>query len=125
MSAEESVDPASLVLGGRSMGGRVCSLAVADGLPAAGLALLSLPAAPTPPAREPAGGPFRPTHGAVLFVSGDRDPFGTPGEFAEHTSAIPGAVTHVWLPGRGHDTRPADDEAVAAAVRRWLVRSAG
>ena len=46
MCAEESIDPASLVLGGRSMGGRVCSLAVADGLPAAGLVPPELPAAP-------------------------------------------------------------------------------
>ena len=125
MSAEESVDPASLVLGGRSMGGRICSLAVADGLPAAGLILLSYPLHPP---RRPES--LRVAHFGrltvpCLFVSGDRDPFGTPGEFAEHTSAIPGAVTHVWLPGRGHDTRPADDEAVVAAVRRWLVRSAG
>ena len=125
MCAEESIDPASLVLGGRSMGGRVCSLAVADGLPAAGLLLLSYPLHP----------PRRPDNLRVahfgrlavpcLFVSGDRDPFGTPDEFATHTAAIAGDVTHVWLPGRGHDTRPADDEAVVAAVRSWLARSVG
>lgn len=125
MCAEESIDPASLVLGGRSMGGRVCSLAIADGLPAAGLVLLSYPLHP----------PRRPDNLRVahfgrlavpcLFVSGDRDPFGTPEEFATHTAAIAGEVTHVWLPGRGHDTRPADDEAVVAAVRCWLVHPAG
>ncbi|MYI56748.1 MAG: dienelactone hydrolase [Acidimicrobiia bacterium] len=125
MCAEESIDPASLALGGRSMGGRVCSLAVADGLPAAGLVLLSYPLHP----------PRRPDNLRVahfgrlavpcLFVSGDRDPFGTPEEFAAHTASIPGAVTHVWLPGRGHDTRPADDEAVVDAVRCWLVHPAG
>ncbi|MCY3661740.1 MAG: alpha/beta hydrolase [bacterium] len=120
MCAEESIDPAGLALGGRSMGGRVCSLAVADGLPAAGLVLLSYPLHP----------PRRPDNLRVahfgrlavpcLFVGGDRDPFGTPEEFATHTATIPGAVSHVWLPGRGHDTHPADDEAVVAAVRRWL-----
>lgn len=125
MCAEESIDPASLVLGGRSMGGRVCSLAVADGLPAAGLCLLSYPLHP----------PRRPDNLRVahfgrlavpcLFVSGDRDPFGTPEEFLTHTAAIVGEVTHVWLDGRGHDTRPADDEAVVAAVRRWLAAPGG
>lgn len=125
MCAEESIDPASLVLGGRSMGGRVCSLAVADGLPAAGLVLLSYPLHPP---RRP--GNLRVAHFGrlavpCLFVGGDRDPFGAPEEFAAHTAAIVGEVTHVWLPGRGHDTRPADDEAVVDAVRRWLVRSAG
>ena len=35
-----------LVLGGRSMGGRICSMAVADGLPAAGLVLICYPLHP-------------------------------------------------------------------------------
>ncbi|MCE2531481.1 MAG: dienelactone hydrolase [Acidimicrobiia bacterium] len=125
MCAEESIDPASLVLGGRSMGGRVCSLAVADGLPAAGLVLLSYPLHPP---RRP--GNLRVTHFGrlavpCLFVSGDRDPFGTPDEFVTHTAAIAGEVTHVWLPGRGHDTRPADDDAVVGAVRSWLEATGG
>ena len=116
MCAEESIDPSSLALGGRSMGGRVCSLAVADGLPTAGLVLLSYPLHP----------PRRPDNLRVahfdrltvpcLFVSGDRDPFGTPEEFAAHTAAIPGPVDHVWIPGGGHDTRPADDALVVEAV---------
>ncbi|OWY59499.1 dienelactone hydrolase, partial [cyanobacterium TDX16] len=44
--AAEGIEPASLVLGGRSMGGRMCSMAVAEGLPAAGLVLLSYPLHP-------------------------------------------------------------------------------
>ena len=125
MCAEESIDPASLVLGGRSMGGRICSLAVADGLPAAGLILLSYPLHPPRRPENLRVAHFDRLAVPCLFVSGDRDPFGTPEEFATHTAAIPGAVTHVWLPGRGHDTRPVDDEAVVDAVRRWLVPSAG
>ena len=42
-AAELGAAPARLVLGGRSMGGRMCSMAVAEGLPAAGLVLLSYP----------------------------------------------------------------------------------
>lgn len=125
MCAEESIDPASLVLGGRSMGGRICSLAVADGLPAAGLILLSYPLHPPRRPENLRVAHFDRLAVPCLFVGGDRDPFGTPEEFAEQVAAIPGAVTQVWLPGRGHDTRPADDEAVVAAVRRWLERSAG
>src|SRR4249920_4189592 len=37
------VAPGRLALGGRSMGGRMCSMAVADGLPAAALILISYP----------------------------------------------------------------------------------
>ena len=43
-----------------------------------------------------------------LFVSGEKDPFGSPDEFDEAVAAIPGPVTQVWLPG-GHDPRNADD----------------
>ncbi len=120
MCAEEAIAPESLVLGGRSMGGRICSMAVADGLPAAGLVLLSYPLHPP---RHPDR--WRVEHFGrltvpCLFVGGDRDPFGTPAEFSEATPAIPGAVTTVWLPGVRHDMRPAHDEAVTEAVRNWL-----
>lgn len=125
LCAEESIDPASLVLGGRSMGGRVCSLAVADGLAAAGLILLSYPLHPPQRPEQLRVAHFGRLTVPCLFVSGDRDPFGTPEEFAAHTAAIPGAVTRVQLAGRGHDTRPSDDDAVVAAVRRWLAGPAG
>ena len=108
-----------LVLGGRSFGGRMCSMAVAQGLPVAGLVLLSYPL-------HPPGAPekLRTAHFAdiavpVLFVSGSRDPFGSPDEFATQLSSIPGQVTTLWLPG-GHDPRA--DAKVAAAVADWLHR---
>ncbi len=107
-----------LLLGGRSFGGRMCSMAVAEGLPAAGLVLLSYPL-------HPPGKPekLRVEHlpgitVPVLFVSGDRDPFGTPDELAEHAAAVPGPVTLVTLPG-AHDVRGKDGE-VAAAVADWV-----
>ena len=112
-------DPGRLVLGGRSMGGRMCSMAVAEGLPAAGLVLLSYPL-------HPPGKPdkLRTEHfGAInvpcLFISGDRDPFGSPEEFATHLPAIRGPVTTVWLEGERHDPKMADEETVAA-VADWL-----
>lgn len=129
MCAEESIDPASLVLGGRSMGGRICSLAVADGLAAAGLVLLNYPLHPPRRPDSLRVAHFHRLAVPCLFVSGDRDPFGTPEEFASHTAAIPGAVSHVWIPGGGHDTRPGDDalvaDSVVGAVRGWPAGGAG
>jgi len=117
------VDTGSLVLGGRSMGGRMCSMAVAEGLDAAGLVLLSYPL-------HPPGKPerLRVEHLPALdvpclFVSGTRDPFGTPAELEAATAAIPGPVTHVWLEGGRHDVADRDDEIVAA-VRGWLTARA-
>jgi predicted alpha/beta-hydrolase family hydrolase len=111
------VDPATIVFGGRSFGGRMCSMAVAEGLPARGLVLLSYPL-------HPPGKPetLRTEHfGALevpcLFVSGEKDPFGSPDEFAAAVKAIPGQVTQVWV-GGGHD--PKKDDEVSSAVADWL-----
>ena len=56
----------------------------------------------------------------TLFVSGDKDPFGTPDELAEHVATIPGPVTTVTLSG-AHDMRgAAREQAVAQAVATWI-----
>jgi predicted alpha/beta-hydrolase family hydrolase len=112
------IEPGALVLGGRSFGGRMCSLAVAEGLPAAGLVLLSYPLHPPGKPDKLRVEHFPELHVPCLFVSGSKDPFGSPDELEAHAAAIPGPVTHVWLPG-GHDPRNAD-EAIAEAVARWL-----
>ena len=108
-----------LVLGGRSMGGRMCSMAVAEGLAAAGLVLVGYPL--HPPGRPER---LRTAHldalqVPCLFVSGTRDPFGTPDELAAAMASIPGAVTQRWVEGGRHDLRGKDDE-VAGAVADWL-----
>src|SRR5690606_24321182 len=46
LAKRAKVPPETLVLGGRSMGGRICSMAVAEGLPAAGLVLICYPLHP-------------------------------------------------------------------------------
>jgi uncharacterized protein len=119
LAQSAGVAPDRLALGGRSMGGRICSMAVADGLPAAALVLVSYPL--HPPGRPDR---LRTDHfGALgvpcLFVSGTRDAFGSPAELEAATAAIAGPVTHVWVDGGDHGLRRQDDE-VAEAVRRWL-----
>src|SRR3546814_12301829 len=46
LAERTGLEPERIVLGGRSMGGRMCSMAVADGLPAAGLVLIAYPLPP-------------------------------------------------------------------------------
>jgi predicted alpha/beta-hydrolase family hydrolase len=111
--------PAPLLLGGRSMGGRMCSMAVAAGLPAAGLVLVSYPL-------HPPGKPekLRTEHlprlqVPCLFVSGTRDAFGTPDELTAATAAIPGPVSHIWIEGKDHGLRGCDGQ-VATAVVAWV-----
>lgn len=107
-----------LALGGRSFGGRMCSLAVAAGLPAAGLVLLSYPLHPPGKPDNLRIDHFESIDVPCLFIGGLKDPFGTPDEFDEHTRRIAGAVTQVWLPG-GHDPRNCD-EVIAREVKKWL-----
>jgi predicted alpha/beta-hydrolase family hydrolase len=108
-----------IVLGGRSMGGRMASLAVADGLQAAGLVLLSYPLHPPGKPERLRTDHFAALRVPCLFVSGTRDPFGSPPEFDAHLAAIPGPVTAVWLDGQGHDPRGMDDQ-ISDAVADWM-----
>jgi len=110
-----------LVLGGRSMGGRMCSMAVAEGLvpQAAGLLLVSYPL-------HPPGKPdsLRTEHFAAvtvpcLFISGTRDAFGSPAEMEAATAAIPAPVTHHWIEGKDHGLRGVDARICELALA-WL-----
>ncbi len=119
LSRREGVAPDAIVLGGRSMGGRMCSMAVADGLPAAGLVLLSYPL-------HPAGKPeklrvehFPDVTVPTLFVSGDRDPMGPIDDLRAHAAAIPGPVTFHVLEGARHDPKGVDEE-IAQVVAAWI-----
>lgn len=117
-----SVRTTALILGGRSMGGRICSQVVAAGLPAAGLVLVSYPL-------HPPGRPDRPRTAHLesldvpcLFVSGTSDAFGTPDELMDASRPVPGPVTHVWIQGGDHGLRRRDQE-VAVAVANWVASS--
>ena len=112
--------PALVALGGRSFGGRMCSMAVADGLPALGLVLVSYPLHPPGRPETMRVEHFPRLHVPCLFVSGTRDAFATPAELEDATAAIPGDVTHVWIDGGGHGLR-GKDTPVAGAVRDWVV----
>jgi uncharacterized protein len=116
---QAGVAPDRLVLGGRSMGGRMCSLAVAGGLPAAGLVLIAYPLHPPGRPDKLRTAHLPELHVPCLFVSGTRDPFGSPEEFEVATATIPGPVTQVWIEGGRHELKGAD-VAVASAVVGWL-----
>ena len=117
-TAAEGIAPERVVLGGRSYGGRMCSMAVAEGLPAAGLVLLSYPLHPPGKPERLRVEHFPAITVPVLMISGRSDPFGSPAEFDAAVQAIAGPVTQVWLTG-GHDPRRADD-AIGTAVLDWL-----
>lgn len=119
LAGRAGLAPERVALGGRSMGGRMCSVAAAEGLACAALVLVSYPL-------HPPGRPDRPRVGHLpgitvpcLFVSGTRDAFASPAELEEAAGAVSGPVTHVWLEGGDHGLRRRE-AAVAAAVAAWL-----
>lgn len=109
-----------LAFGGRSMGGRICSMAIAEGLPASAVVLLSYPL-------HPPGKPdrlriehFPDLTVPTLFVNGDRDPFGTPDELDAHIGAIAGPTQVHWLEGQRHDPKPTFDDEIIEVVGAFL-----
>ncbi len=132
-ATELGVDTTAIVAGGRSMGGRVCSMAAAGSLadPRApkvaigGLVLLSYPL-------HPPGKPdrLRVDHWPnitvpTLFVSGNNDPFGLPATFDEHLGELNAPVSTVWLNGGAHDPKRQDHRlAIVDAVESWIMPGA-
>ncbi|MCE9622902.1 MAG: dienelactone hydrolase [Actinomycetia bacterium] len=111
-----------LVLGGRSMGGRMCSLAVADEsdpVPAVGLVLICYPLHPPGKPESLRVEHFPRLNVPCLFISGTKDAFGSPSELEQWTATIPGAVTHHWLDGKGHDLKGCDT-VIAQTVANWI-----
>jgi hypothetical protein len=114
---------ADLVIGGRSMGGRMCTMAASnehDLLAVRGVICVSYPLHP----------PKKPDQLRIehlprmripsLFVSGTRDEFGSPVELIRELAVLPVPPTIEFVDGGGHELKGADDR-VAALVTRWLL----
>jgi hypothetical protein len=114
-----------IVMGGRSMGGRMATMVAADvdGVGPvdrlAGLVAISYPLHPPGKADRLRVEHLPRVHVPCLFVSGTRDPFGSPDELTSWTATIPAPVEHVWIEGGRHDLRGAD-EAIADAVAGFV-----
>lgn len=117
-------DPSRLVVGGRSMGGRMASIAIAEGaVRVAGLVLVSYPLHPPKHPDRLRTAHLGEISVPTLFVSGDRDAFGTPDELAAAHALVPGPVTVEWVAGGRHELgRVADNADVAGRVAAWLRR---
>lgn len=118
-----------LVIGGRSMGGRVASMLVAEGCEVDGLLLAAYPL-------HPAGQPekLRDAHlpairCPVLSFSGTRDPLCTPSLMERALKKVAAPWTQHWIEGADHSfnvlkssgrTKAEVDAEVSEAAARWL-----
>lgn len=104
-AARELAPRTPWVVGGKSYGGRVASLAVAEGLPAVGLLLYGYPL-------HPPGKPdrLRVEHWPdvpvpCLFLQGDRDPFDQDGQLEDLLRRFPRRARVHVVPGGDHSLK--------------------
>jgi predicted alpha/beta-hydrolase family hydrolase len=90
-----------LVIGGRSMGGRIASIVAAKGAPVDALALFAYPLIPPGRTSSDRADHFGDIHAPTLFCSGTRDAFATPEQLRAVAERIPGATLH-FLEGADH-----------------------
>lgn len=132
LARRTKLPPERLVLGGRSMGGRYCSMVAGDAddpLPCLGLLLLGYPLhAPGKPEKQRVEHLPRLTM-PVAFVSGTRDSLAGKPALVKAARKVKGPVTFHWLESADHGFRPlkasgltADDVStdVAAFSVDWV-----
>ena len=105
-----------LVLGGRSMGGRICSIVAADEvepMPVLGLALLGYPLHPPGKPETLRVEHFKRLAMPVLFASGTRDSFATPAELKREAKKVKGPVTFHWIETGDHGFKPLKSSGIS------------
>lgn len=116
------VETTNIVIGGRSMGGRMCSMANADEndpLQVAGLVLMSYPLHP-PKKPENLRTEHLPRIAApVLAISGTKDNFGTPEELRDAFEVVPTKVEWQFLENARHELQRKDAE-IGDLVKAWI-----
>jgi predicted alpha/beta-hydrolase family hydrolase len=119
LSKRSKVPTDRLVLGGRSMGGRTCSMVAAeangDGIRALGLLLLGYPLHPPGRVENLRIDHFPQLTMPVLFASGTRDAFGTPDELKKYAKKIKGKVSWHWIETGDHGFKPLKASGITAA----------
>jgi uncharacterized protein len=109
LAKRAKLPPERLVLGGRSMGGRYCSMVVGaddDPVPALGLLMLSYPLHAAGKPDRPRTEHFPAVRTPVLFVSGTRDSLAGQEALTAAARAIPAPVTFHWIESADHGYRP-------------------
>lgn len=92
-----------LVIGGKSMGGRIASM-VADDVGAGGLLCLGYPFHPPGRPENLRTAHLTDLRTPTLVIQGTRDPFGTPAEVAQY--GLSSAIAVQWLEDGDHSFKP-------------------
>lgn len=121
VKAKLPTPPKHLVLGGRSMGGRVASMLAAEGDPVDGLLLLSYPLHPAGKEERLRDAHLYDLEAPMLFVTGDKDALAKTHLLEPVLEELGPRATKQVFPGADHGMKKAPPEDVAHAAEAWLV----
>jgi predicted alpha/beta-hydrolase family hydrolase len=110
---EEHGGGAKVVVGGKSMGGRIASM-IADDVGARGLLCFGYPFHPPGKPEQLRTAHLEHLRTPALILQGTRDVFGTPADVATYT--LSPAIRIQWLEGGDHSLKGRVPEAVEAAA---------
>lgn len=114
-------DGRPVFLGGQSYGGRQATmLAASQPGVADGLLLLSYPLHPPGKAHQARTAHFPELSARCLFVSGSKDPFGTPEELHQAVALIPAETELRIVDGAGHDLLRGKFDVATLVVEPFL-----
>ena len=119
-AVERAPDADAVWAGGKSFGGRMASMAVAEGMPAAGLIFLGYPLHPPGRPERVRDEHLPAIQVPMLFLQGTKDPFATPAVLQPVLERLGPIATLHAVEGGGHSFEvrggPRDPRAVAAAL---------
>lgn len=127
----EELQPKTLIIGGRSMGGRAASMLAADGLECDGLFLLAYPLHPPGKPDQLRDAHLPTIKVPVICFNGTRDPFCTPSLMEEVLKRVKTRWNMRWVDGADHSfhvlksSGRTDAEVmieIANAAEAWTVR---
>jgi predicted alpha/beta-hydrolase family hydrolase len=114
-----------VLAGGKSLGGRIASMCVADGMPAAGLVFLGYPLHPPGKPERLRAEHLERISVPMLFLHGTRDPFAQPEFLAMVLKKLGTRATYVPIEGGDHSFNVRGAKADAREVGAGLAEHAG
>jgi uncharacterized protein len=123
----EAHHPRRIIIGGKSMGGRVASYIAADTPDVNGLVFLGYPLHPPGKQDQPRDAHLYDIELPMLFLSGSRDTFADRPLLEKVIGRLGDRATLVWTEGGDHSLKvriagTATLDAAADAIREWLTK---
>ena len=127
----DEIEPTTLIIGGRSMGGRAASMLAADGFACDGLLLLAYPLHPPGKPDQLRDAHLPAIKVPVICFNGTRDPFCTPALMEEVLKRVKTEWEMHWVEGADHSFHVLKSsgrtdaevlDGIGTAIEQWVSR---